>query len=335
MNKNRHLIVSIILSLAILIIGTVGYMIIEDWRFLDALYMTVITISTVGYREINQIGDVGRVFTILLVAIGVGFTLYVAAAVVQFMVEGRMRIILGRRRLDQKINRLKNHYIVCGYGRIGRVICRNLRRKPLDVVAIDKNPDLIPLMDEDGILYVAGDAADEASLIKAGINRAKGLVAALATDTDNVFLVLTARQLAPELTIIARASKEAVKSKLQAAGADSVESPYEMGAVSMAHHIIRPTVTNFLDLAFAHRRTDIQMEEIPVSESSKLVNVQLKDSGIRQNFNLMIIAIKKPDGNMLFNPSFEAEIMPDDTVIAVGELENLQKLEKILNPLGG
>ncbi len=332
MNKNRHLIVSIILSLAILIVGTAGYMIIEDWRFLDALYMTVITISTVGYREINQIGDVGRVFTILLVAIGVGFTLYVAAAVVQFMVEGRMRIILGRRRLDQKINRLKNHYIVCGYGRIGRVICRNLRRKPFDVVAIDKSPELIPLMDEDGILYVAGDAGDEASLIKAGIKRAKGLVAALATDTDNVFLVLSARQLAPELTIIARASKEAVKSKLQAAGADSVESPYEMGALSMAQHIIRPTVTNFLDLAFAHQRKDIQMEEIPVSESSKLVNVQLKDSGIRQNYNLIIIAIKKPDGNMLFNPSFEAAIMPDDTVIAVGELDNLQKLEKILNP---
>jgi voltage-gated potassium channel len=307
-------------------------MIIEDWRFLDALYMTVITISTVGYREVNQVGDVGRVFTILLVAIGVGFTLYVAAAVVQFMVEGRIRIILGRRRLDKKINRLKNHYIVCGYGRIGRVICRNLRRKPLDVVAIDNGPELIPVMDEDGILYVSGDAADEASLIKAGIQRAKGLVAALATDMDNVFLVLTARQLAPELTIIARASQEAVKSKLQAAGADSVESPYEMGAVSMAHHIIQPTVTNFLDLAFAHGRKDIQMEEIPVSESSELVNVPLKDSGIRQNYNLIIMAIKKPDGDMLFNPSYEAAIMPDDTVIAVGELENLQKLEKLLNP---
>ena len=332
MNKTRHLIVSIILSLSILIVGTAGYMLIEDWRFLDALYMTVITISTVGFREINQVGDAGRVFTILLVAVGVGFTLYVAAAVVQFMVEGRIRVILGRRRLDKKINRLKNHYIVCGYGRIGRVICQNLKRKPLDVVAIDNSPELIPVMDEDGILYVAGDAADEACLIKAGIKRAKGLVAALATDMDNVFLVLSARQLAPELTIIARASMEAVKSKLQAAGADSVESPYEMGAVSMAHHIIRPTVTNFLDLAFAHGRKDIQMEEIPVSESSELVNVPLKDSGIRQNFNLMIIAIKKPDGKMLFNPSFEAAIMPNDTVIAVGELDNLQKLEKLLNP---
>lgn len=332
MNSTRHLVYSTILSLAILFIGTAGYMIIEDWRFLDALYMTIITISTVGYREVNQVGDVGRIFTILLVASGVGFTLYVAGAVVQFMVEGRIRIILGRRRLDKKINRIKNHYIVCGYGRIGRVICRNLRRKPLDVVAIDKSPELIPVMDEDGVLYVAGDAAEEASLIKAGIKRAKGLIAALATDTDNVFLVLTARQLAPELTIIARASQEAVKNKLQAAGADSVESPYEMGAVSMAHHIIRPTVTNFLDLAFAHQRKDIQMEEIPVSELSQLVNVQLKDSGIRQNYNLIIIAIKKPDGNMLFNPSFEAAIMPNDTVIAVGELENLQKLEKILNP---
>lgn len=332
MNKTRHLIVSIILSLSILIVGTAGYMLIEDWRFLDALYMTVITISTVGYREINQVGDAGRVFTILLVAVGVGFTLYVAAAVVQFMVEGRIRVILGRRRLDKKINRLKNHYIVCGYGRIGRVICQNLKRKPLDVVAIDNSPELIPVMDEDGILYVAGDAADETCLIKAGIKRAKGLVAALATDMDNVFLVLSARQLAPELTIIARASMEAVKSKLQAAGADSVESPYEMGAVSMAHHIIRPTVTNFLDLAFAYGREDIQMEEIPVSESSELVNVPLKDSGIRQNFNLMIIAIKKPDGKMLFNPSFEAAIMPNDTVIAVGELDNLQKLEKLLNP---
>ena len=187
MNKTRHLIVSIILSLSILIVGTAGYMLIEDWRFLDALYMTVITISTVGYREINQVGDAGRVFTILLVAVGVGFTLYVAAAVVQFMVEGRIRVILGRRRLDKKINRLKNHYIVCGYGRIGRVICQNLKRKPLDVVAIDNSPELIPVMDEDGILYVAGDAADEACLIKAGIKRAKGLVAALATIRTTYF----------------------------------------------------------------------------------------------------------------------------------------------------
>lgn len=332
MNKTRHLAISIALSLLILVTGTAGYMIIEDWRFLDALYMTIITISTVGYREVNQVGDIGRVFTIFLVLIGVGFTFYVMAAVVQFMVEGRVRIIMGRRRLDKQIDRLKNHYIVCGYGRIGRVLCRNLQRTPYDLVVVEKNPDLIPVMDKDGILYVASDAADEANLLKAGIRRARGLVAALATDTDNVFLVLSARQLAPELNIIARASQEGAKNKLRAAGANSVESPYEIGAASMAHRIIRPTVTNFLDLAFAHARKDIQMEEIPVSEKSRLTNIPLKDSGIRQDFNLIIIAIKKPDGTMLFNPSFETALMPDDTVIAVGEEENLQKLGKILNP---
>jgi voltage-gated potassium channel len=187
-------------------------------------------------------------------------------------------------------------------------------------------------MEKDGVLYLSGDAADEVILTKAGIQRAEALVAVLATDTDNVFLVLTARQIAPDLNIIARASQEAAKSKLRAAGANSVESPYEIGAVSMAHRIIRPTVTNFLDLAFAYTRKDIQMEEIPVSDSSEMINIQLKDSGIRQNFNLIIIAIKKPDGGMLFNPSFEAAIMPGDTVIAVGEEENLKKLEKILNP---
>lgn len=332
MNKTRHLAISIALSLLILVTGTAGYMIIEDWRFLDALYMTIITISTVGYREVNQVGDIGRVFTIFLVLIGVGFTFYVMAAVVQFMVEGRVRIIMGRRRLDKQIDRLKNHYIVCGYGRIGRVLCRNLQRTPYDLVVVEKNPDMIPVMNEDGVLYVAADAADEANLLKAGIRRARGLVAALATDTDNVFLVLSARQLAPELNIIARASQEGAKNKLRAAGANSVESPYEIGAASMAHRIIRPTVTNFLDLAFAHARKDIQMEEIPVSEKSRLTNIPLKDSGIRQDFNLIIIAIKKPDGTMLFNPSFETALMPDDTVIAVGEEENLQKLEKILNP---
>jgi voltage-gated potassium channel len=332
MTKPRHLAISIALSFLILVTGTAGYMLIEDWRFLDALYMTIITISTVGYREVNQVGDIGRLFTIFLVVIGVGFTFYVMAAVVQFMVEGRVRIIMGRRRLDKKINRIKNHYIVCGYGRIGRVLCGNLQRTPYDLVVIEKNPDLVRVMDEDGVLYVAGDAADETNLLKAGIARAKGLVAALATDTDNVFLVLSAKQLAPDLYIVARASQQGAKSKLRAAGANSVESPYEMGAASMAQRIIRPTVTNFLDLAFAHSRKDIQMEEIPVSEKSALTNIPLKDSGIRQDYNLIIIAIKKPDGTMLFNPSFEAAFRPEDTVIAVGEEENLQKLEKILNP---
>jgi len=270
MNSTKHLVFGILLVIFIISLGVAGYMMIEGWNLLDALYMTVTTLTTVGYGEVHEMTRMGQVFTILLIFIGVAFFVYVAGAVVQFIVEGRIRTILGRKRLDKKI--------------------------------------------------------------EAGIERAKGLIAALATDTENVFLVLTARQLNPDLYIIARASSNESKNKLHAAGANKVELPYDMGAVSMAQRIIRPTVTNFLELAFAHRRKDIQMEEMPVHSSSDLINVMLKDSGIRQQFNLIIIAIKKPDGNMLFNPSFEAIIEAGDTMIAVGQEENLQKLEKILNP---
>ena len=332
MKSIRQLKLCVLLLLLIILIGVTGYMTIEHWGFLDALYMTVTTFTTVGYSEVHEVSDLGRMFTIFFIIIGVMYFLYIAGVIVQFMVEGQIRTILGRRSLDKKIDRLKNHYIVCGYGRIGKTLCTMLKRKAVDLVVIEKDQDLIPVMVEDKIFYISGDAGDESNLIKAGIQHAKGLIAVLATDTDNVFLVLTARQLNPDLYIMANASRNESKPKLLAAGANRVELPYDMGAVSMAQRIIRPTVTNFLNLALAQRRKDIQMEEIPVSPSSELVNVMLKDSGIRQQFNLIIIAVKKPDDSMLFNPSFEAVIESGDTVIAVGQEENLKKLEKILNP---
>ncbi|MGD9232215.1 MAG: potassium channel protein [Desulfobacterales bacterium] len=332
MKSIRHLKFCILLMILVILLGVSGYMSIEDWDFLDALYMAVTTLTTVGYSEVHELSTLGRIFTIFFIIIGVVYFLYIAGAVVQFMVEGQIRTILGRRSLDKKIDRLKNHYIVCGYGRIGKTLCTMLKRKAVDLVVIEKDKDLIPVMVENKIFYISGDAGDEANLIKAGIRHAKGLIAVLATDTDNVFLVLTARQLNPDIYIMANASHNESKPKLIAAGANRVELPYDMGAVSMAQRIIRPTVTNFLNLAFAQKRKDIQMEEIPVSPSSELVNVMLKDSGIRQRFNLIIIAIKKSDDSMLFNPSFEAVIESGDTVIAVGEEENLKKLEKILNP---
>jgi voltage-gated potassium channel len=307
-------------------------MYIENWGLLDSIYMTVITVTTVGYGEINKLDSYGRIFTILLIFSGAGFFLYVGSTIMRFIVEGRVRAILGRRRLDKKILRLKNHYIICGYGRIGKVLCDNLRTKPVDLVVIEKDEGHIPAMEMDNVLYISGDASEEIYLHQAGIERAKMLVAALGTDTDNVFLVLTARQLNPNIFIMARASSNNAKSKLIAAGANKVESPYDIGAISMAQRILRPTVTNFLDLAFEHQRKDIKMEEIPVSSSSKLANVHLKDSGIRQQFNLILIAIKTKKGDMMFNPSFETVIRAGDTVIAVGEGQNLLKLEKILNP---
>lgn len=333
MTNTKHFVYSILLSFALIFVGTLGYMLIEGWNALDSLYMTVTTLATVGYGEVHTLTSWGRLYSIVLIVLGVAFFLYVGGAVVQFMVEGRVRALLGRRRLDRKLARLKNHYIVCGCGRIGRVICEKLQRENFDIVVIDKNPGLIETLEAQQWIYIYGDAGDEAILLKAGIHRAKALVAVLATDTDNVFLVLTARQLAPDIKIIARAGSEAAKAKLTAAGADTVEAPYETGAYTMAQRIIRPTVTNFLDLAFAtHRHKDIQMEEIPISPNSPLNGLMLKDSGIRQKYNLIIIAIKKEDDQMLFNPSFEAQLRAGDTVVAVGEPTSLKRLEAVLNP---
>ena len=330
MDSLRHLILSLILAIICFFIGTVGYVLIEGWNILDAIYMSIITLSTVGYSEVHEMSRMGRVFTVFLVVVGVGFTLYIAGAIIQFMVEGRLRAMLGRRRLSLKIQRLKNHYIVCGYGRIGRVLCQDLRGRPLDLVAIEHNSDLVAAMEEDRMPYILGDATDESVLMEAGIKRAKGLVAVLATDADNIFLILTARQLNQELRIVARAANQRAKAKLKAAGANRVESPYDIGAAGMAQRILRPTVTTFLDLALARQHKDIQMEEMPVSAGSSLADVSLKDSGIRQRFNLIIIAILNADGSMRFNPSFESVIKAGDTLIAVGEKNNLKGLARVL-----
>jgi voltage-gated potassium channel len=332
MTSSKNFLIIVGLLISVIAGGTIGFEILEGWGFMDALYMTVITIATVGYQELHPLGESGRIFNMVLIFVGLGTTTYVAASVVQFMVEGRIREIMGRRRLDRKIDRLNHHYIICGYGRIGRMLCQTLRQKPVRLVVIEKSPDLIPALEKDEVLYIQGDATNEDVLKRACIERAQGLVAVLATDTDNVFLVLTARQLAPELMIIARASREESMNKLRAAGANIVESPYELGALRLAQRIMRPAVTSFLEFAFSQSRKDIQLEQLVVSEASPLAHVSLKDSGIRQNYNLIIIAINKPDGAMLFNPSFESVIIPGDTVIAVGEVENLDKLEKVLNP---
>ncbi len=333
MTGTRQFLVSLAALIVIITLGSLGYILIEGWEFMDALFMTVITLTTVGFNVVHPMGQTGQLFTIALIFIGGGFFIYVVGAIVQFMVEGQVRTILGRRKLDKKLDRLKDHYIICGYGRIGKVLCHQLTfHKRINFMVIEQNKQLIPVLEEDKRLYLIGDASSEQSLLKAGIERARGLVAALATDTDNVFLVLTARQLNPKILIMARSSYKETESKLRAAGANLVESPYDMGAASMAQKILRPTVTSFLDLAVTRKHKEIQMEELPVKENSPLVNIMLKDTGIRQQYNLIIIAIKKENGEMEFNPSFETIFKAGDTVIAVGKDNDLMRLEKVLNP---
>ena len=307
-------------------------MLIEGWPMLDSLYMTVITFSTVGFGEIRQLSPPGRIFTLILIVLGVGFVAYVIGNVIQFLVEGRIRLILGRHKLDKKIDRMNSHYIVCGYGRMGRAFCRFLTQRHLDFVVIEKNTNRIPIMNEDGILYVTGEATQEANLNKAGIKRASNLIATLGTDADNVFLVLLARGLNPNLYVVARASQNETKKPLYSAGANVVVSPFDVGARRMAHAILRPNVIRFLELAFSDESTDIHIEEVKVAAVSTLVDVTLKDSGIRKTYDLIILSIVKEDGTMLFNPSADTQINTGDTVVAVGCHESLVKLGEVLSP---
>ena len=330
MERQKHYTLTMILTVGLVFIGTVGYMIIEGWSFEDALYMTIITMATVGYGEVHQVSDTGRVFTMFLIVMGVGYFMYVVGIIVQFLVEDRIRVILGRRKLDKQISKLKNHYIICGYGRIGRVLAQYLTERYLNVVIIEKNAVRQERMDEDGVLYLIGEATDENLLIKAGIRQAKGLVTAVATDADNVFLTLIAKQLNPDIFIVARAIQNTAKRTLQAAGAEKVISPYDLGARRMAHAILRPTVIKFLELAFTDDSTDVQVEEILVRDTSQLLNVQLKDSGIRQQLDLIILTIKKADGSMIFNPKADTCIETDDTLVVVGRAKSVIELEKMM-----
>ena len=332
MDRTAHLVIVVVLTVFLVGLGTTGYMVIEGWDVLDSLYMTVITLSTIGYGEVNPVSQTGRIFTLILIVMGVGFFLYVIGNVVQFLVEGRIRLILGRHKLDKQIGQLNSHYIVCGYGRMGRAFCRYLIQKGLKFVVLEKNEDRIPVMNTDHVLYIAGEATIEENLQKAGIKKASNLIAALGTDADNVLLVLLAKGLNPGLYVVARASQNASKKPLDTAGADVVVSPFDIGARRMAHAILRPNVIRFLEFAFADEDTDIHIEEITVAESSKLVGVPLMESGIRQDYNLMILSIIKADGEMVFNPSADTRIKSEQKVIVVGAIDDLGRLEKALNP---
>ncbi len=330
MTPLKQTLISIALSLVLICGGSTGYMLIEGWSLMDAFYMTIITLATVGYSEVHTVSFGGRIFTVILILLGVGLFLYVAGNIIQFLVEGSIRSVLGRRKLDTQIKKLKGHYIICGYGRIGRVLARFLVEKYIDVVVIERSEKRVQKMDEDGILYLVGEATDEAVLERAGVHVARGLITAVATDADNVFLVLIAKQLNPNLFVVARASQNATKKTLLAAGADKVISPYDLGARRMAHAILRPTVIKFLEMAFADETTDIQMEELYVRQGSRFDGQTLLDSGIRKDFDMMIICIRKPDGQMLFNPKADTMIAAGDKMVVVGCARSLKALERVI-----
>ncbi len=322
----RRIILGSLLILAVLAGGTTGYMLIESWPFLDSLYMTCITVTTVGFSEIHPLSNSGRAFTMLLMLTGVGLVFYLLTTLTQAVVGGELRQIMGRRTLQRQIRALKGHYIICGYGRIGALVAHMLHEQGVNVVVVENSEEVTRRLETEGILYVLGSATDDEVLMAAGIDRARGLLASVSSDADNLYLVLSAKGLRPDLFVIARATDLGGERKLKRAGADKVISPYFIGARRIAQTVLRPSVADFVDLTFHSTDMALQMEELVVGHGSELDGVTLKDSGIRQKLNLIILAVKRSTGEMIFNPEADTMINLGDTLIALGTRDSMIKL---------
>ncbi len=315
------------LILLIISFGTFGYMIIEGWQFFDSFYMTIITLTTVGYREVHDLSFWGRMFTIILIVGGVGTVFYALSTGAKIILEGELQEIFGRKRLEKRIKDLKEHYIICGYGRMGRIIARELEEKHVDFVAIEKDEDVTS--EKDNVLIYRGDATKDEVLKELGIDRARGLISVLPTDAENMYVVLSARGLNPNLTIVARAGEEGSEKKLVRAGADRVVSPYHIGGLRIAHTVLKPAVVDFIEFATKSGNIDLQMEEIVIMESSGLIGMTLDECGIGRELGIIVVGIKTIAGEMRFNPTFRSAINAGDTLIALGEISKLRVLEEM------
>lgn len=321
----KKLVLTLGLIVLIISFGSAGYMLIEGWSFFDSFYMTIITLTTVGYREVHELSLKGQIFTILLIIGGVGTVFYALSTGAKIILEGELQEIFGRKRLENRIKNMKDHYIVCGYGRMGKIICRELKQKNIDFIVVERAPDNFE--DKEAPLIFAGDATKDEVLRGIGIERARGLISVLPTDAENLYVVLSARGLNPGLTIVARAVDEGSEQKLLRAGADRVVSPYHIGGLRIAHTLLKPAVVDFIEFATKSGNIDLQMEEIVIQDGSGLVGLTLDECGIGRDLGIIIVAIKTTSGEMRFNPTFKTNIASGDTLIGLGESSKLKTLE--------
>ncbi|MBI4699018.1 MAG: potassium channel protein [Nitrospirae bacterium] len=318
-----------ILLITVIAFGTIGYSLIEQWHPFDSLYMTIITLSTVGYEEIHTLSTAGKVFTIVLILSGVGGMFYTLSVAAKVIVEGELRDILGRKKLSKTIEGLKNHYIICGYGRMGKIISKEMAAHGASFVVIEKTPEVLASIDK-SILALQGDSTQDAVLKEAGFEKARGLISVLSSDADNLYAVLSARELNSKLKIAARASEEGAEQKLIRAGADNVISPYHIGGQRIAHTMLKPAVVDFIEFATKKGNIELQMEEIRVKENSHIIGRNLDECGIRKELGIIIVAIKRASNEMEFNPTSTSLIRKGDTLIAMGEVKQLKELEKLV-----
>ena len=325
MNTIKRIRIALVGLLLVITGGTLVFHFIEGRDFLNSVYFTVITLTTVGYGDITPVTPQGKILTLMTIMAGVGMFGLLIGSLTELLVEGQLRRTLGRIRVEKDLAALRDHYIVCGFGRIGSIVCRELRESGVPLVVIESGEEAIREATEQGFLCLDGDATDDDILIKAGIERARGVCAVLPSDADNVFITMTAREISRNLQIVTRGEDYRTTRKLLRAGATRVVSPHEIGGIRMAQAILKPHVIDFLESA-TRAGTEILMGEVRIAEKSRLAGKTIVESGIRQEFGVIIVAIRKAAGRMLFNPNPGSTIEAGDVLITMGPQEHQEKL---------
>ena len=324
----RDLVLALAILSFVLVVGVVGYIFIEDMTFTQALYMTIITITTVGFREVKVLGTGGQYFTMFIVITGLGAVLFFLTGLFEFILSEYLGNLWGRRRMQNQISKLSGHHIVCGYGRVGASVAEELSDQAKPFVVIEVDEDAFELCVKDGHLCIHGSATDDKVLEEARISQAVGLVSALGTDADNLYVVLTARTMNPQALIVARAEHFDSENKLEMVGADRIISPHKIAGKRMANLMLRPRVCEFLDIGITGSLPEYQLTELRVDEASILYGMKIRDSKLRERTGVTILAIRK-EGDATFNanPPPDVEIGKDDVVIVIGTPEQLSRME--------
>lgn len=326
----RKIIIAVALVVFTFSAGVFGYMWIEGWNAFDSLYMTVITLGTVGYGETHDLTTNGRTFTMFLIVIGMGTFVYGITTVTAFIIEGELGGFLRKKQMMKAIENMKDHYIICGSGDVGMYIIDELHKTQREFVVVENEPEhQVKLKENENIVYIEGDPAEDEILIQAGIQRAKGLITALPSDKDNLFVVISARSLNPALRIVARCNEESTEAKLNRAGADATVSTNAIGGLRMASTMIRPTVVTFLDKMLRGPESHLRIEEIEIPPDSRLIGKTLKDADIANKTGLLVLAVKnKKTDQFAFNPKSSTAITKDDVLIFIGNPEQIKAFRK-------
>lgn len=331
MNPFRRLLPALIMLFVVVIVGTIGYRLIENWSFLDSLYMVIITLFTVGFQEVHALSPLGKLFTIVIIVAGVGVAVYAGTQLVEIIIEGEILGYSRRRKMDKKIKDMKNHYIICGYGRTGHQVGAEFDAARVPYVVVDRKQGIEEQLGPRNIPYIVGDITSDENLIKAGIKAARGLITTADSDVANLYVTLSARVLNPNLYIVARASEIETENKLVMAGANRVIAPYYISGKRMAALATRPVTSDFLDMVMHGESLEFSLNEVTIPDNSPLINKTISEAEIRHKSGALVLAIRRADGTFDLQPDSSSPIAKGDTFVVIGTQEQAVELDKLLH----